>query len=93
MNGTNAIADLGLHANIQTAEEIRDAPRVIPLSMGISVLLNGTLGFAMLIALLFCMPNDTASIINSETLYPFMGIYEYAVGSAAGATGMVGSGA
>ena len=62
---------------------------VIPLSMGISTTLNGTLGFAMLIALLFCMPADISGTLNSNTYYPFMTIYQYAVGSNAGATAMV----
>ena len=61
---------------------------VIPLSMGISTLLNGTLGFAMLLALLFCMPSDVESVLGSDTFYPFMNIYAYAVGSKAGATAM-----
>jgi len=71
------------------AEEIKDAPRVIPLSMGVSTLLNGALGFAMLIALLFCMPSDIPGILESPTLYPFMSIYTYAAGSTAGGTAMV----
>ena len=45
----------------------------------------------MLIAILFCTPPDVQSVLNSETYYPFMNIYEYAVGSKAGATGMVSS--
>ena len=57
--------------------------------MGISLLLNGTLGFAMLIALIFCMPGDIQGTLNSDTLYPFMNIYTHAVGSNAGATAMV----
>ena len=64
---------------------------VIPISMGASTLLNGTLGFAMLLALLFCMPTDIESVLDSETYYPFMNIYAYAVGSTKGATAMVGS--
>lgn len=57
--------------------------------MGISTLLNGSLGFSTLIALLFCMPSDIQGTLDSETFYPFMSIYTYAVGSTAGATGMV----
>ena len=71
------------------AEEIKNAPNVIPLSMGISTLLNGILGFAMLVALLFCMPSDINGMMTSNTFYPFMSIYTYAVGSTAGATAMV----
>ena len=76
-------------SNPYAAEEIQNAPMVIPLSMGVSTLLNGTLGFAMLLALLFCMPTDIESVLESETYYPFMNIYAYAVGSTSGATAMV----
>lgn len=76
-------------ADISTAEEIQNAPYVIPLSMGISTMHNGTLGFAMIIALLFCMPSDISDLLEAVTFYPFMTIYTYAVGSLAGATAMV----
>lgn len=72
-----------------TAEEIQNAPYVIPLSMGVSTMLNGTLGFAMIIAVLFCMPSDLPDTLDAVTFYPFMSIYTYAVGSKAGATAMV----
>lgn len=52
------------------AEEIKNAPTVIPLSVGISTLLNGSLGFAMLIALLFCMPSDIPSILTQRLTTP-----------------------
>ena len=58
--------------------------------MGVSTMLNGTLGFAMIIALLFCMPSDIPDTLEAVTFYPFMSIYTYAVGSTAGATAMVG---
>ena len=54
-------------------------------------MLNGTLGFAMIIALLFCMPSDIPDTLDAVTFYPFMSIYTYAVGSTAGATAMVSS--
>lgn len=57
--------------------------------MGASTLLNGILGLAMLLALLFCMPSDIGSVLDSETYYPFMNIYAYAVDSNSGATAMV----
>ena len=77
--------------DLSIAEEIQNAPTVIPLSMGISTLLNGTLGFSMLIALVFCMPSNIQETLNSETYYPFMSIYTFAVGSTSGATAMVSS--
>ena len=57
--------------------------------MGASTLLNGTLGLAMLLAIPFCMPADIESVLGSDTYYPFMNIYAYAVGSTKGATSMV----
>lgn len=72
-----------------TAEEIQNAPYVMPLSIGISTMLNGILGFAMIIAILFCMPSSLPDTLEAVTFYPFMSIYTYAVGSKAGATAMV----
>ena len=57
--------------------------------MGVSTMLNGTLGFAMLVALMFCMPSDIPETLEAVTFYPFMSIYSYAVGSDRGATAMV----
>lgn len=57
--------------------------------MGVSTLFNGTLGFAMLLALLFVMPPDLSDVLETETSYPFMSIYAYAVGSTSGATALV----
>jgi choline transport protein len=39
----------------QMAEEIKNASTVIPKAIMISIFLNGTIGFAMLIAYLFCL--------------------------------------
>ena len=51
---------------MRAAEEIEDAAIIIPRSMIASVLLNGGLGFAMLIAVLFCLGNvDNA--LNTPT--------------------------
>ena len=71
------------------AEKTQNAPTVIPLSIGIWTLLNGSLDFVMLLALLFCMPSDIQSILNSETYYPFMNVYTYAVRSTSGAAAIV----
>ena len=53
-------------------------------------MLNGCLGFAMLLALLFVQPDDIQSTLNSETYYPFMNIFAFATRSDAGATALVG---
>lgn len=78
---------IGIDAATHLAEEIEDATIIIPRSMIASVLLNGGLGFAMLIAILFCLGNvDDA--LNTPTGYPFMEIFVQAARSTSGGTGM-----
>lgn len=70
------------------AEEIENASIIIPRSMVASVLVNGTLGFAMLIALLFGL-GDIDKVLDTSTGYPFIAIFAQATNSNAGATAMV----
>lgn len=53
-----------------------------------SVLLNGSLGFGMLVAVLFSA-GDINQALESPTKYPFIEIFAQGVGSNKGATGMV----
>lgn len=65
------------------AEEINNAAIVIPRAIMLSVLINGVLGFGMLIAVLFCVGNiDDA--LKSPTGYPFIEIFYQATESTAG---------
>ena len=71
------------------SEEIANASTNVPRSMIVSILLNGTLGFAMLIAVLFCSGDVTAeSIVETPTGYPFIAIFVQATRSVGGSTGM-----
>jgi choline transport protein len=69
------------------AEETQNAPKIVPISIMFSVVLNGILGFSMLIASLFCLGNLDDDI-KSPTGYPFMAIFLQGTGSVAGATTM-----
>lgn len=69
------------------AEETQNAPKIVPISIMFSIVLNGVLGFAMLIASLFCLGN-LEDAIESPTGYPFMAIFLQGTGSVAGATTM-----
>lgn len=69
------------------AEEVKDASVAIPRAIMLSVLINGTLGFSMLIAVLFCL-EDVDAALNSATGYPFMEIFYQATDSVSGALGM-----
>lgn len=53
-----------------------------------SVALNGSLGFAMVTATLFCL-GDEEKAINSPTGFPFIEVFVNATGSNAGANAMV----
>lgn len=69
------------------AEEIRNAAVVIPRSILTGITINGSLGFAMLIAILYCM-GDIDEALAANPSYPFMAIFQSATGSTAGATVM-----
>lgn len=69
------------------SEEIHNAATVVPWSILTGLLLNGTLGFAMMIATLYCM-GDVEAAIAENPHYPFMAIFHNAVGSTAGAAVM-----
>ena len=56
--------------------------------MIISVLLNGGLGFGMLIAILFCM-GTVDQVLNADLPIAFIGIFQRTTNSAAGATALV----
>ena len=76
------------HTNMQPAEEIKDASIVIPRSMISSVLLNGSLGLAMTIAVLFCL-GDLDAALETPTSFPIMEIVQSATSSVSGGTGLV----
>lgn len=69
------------------AEEVRDASVAIPRAIMLSVLINGSLGFGMLIAVLFCLGN-LEEALNTPTGYPYMEIFRQATDSVSGALGM-----
>ena len=68
----------------QLSEEIHDAAVVVPRSILLSIFLNGILGFAMLVAVLFCL-GDIDAALGTSTGYPFIEIFQQAVESTAGA--------
>lgn len=69
------------------SEEIRNAEVIVPRVMVFTVLLNGIMGFGILIAVLFCM-GDVDAALSSPTGFPFMEIFQQAVGSSKGAQTM-----
>ncbi|KAI5783698.1 amino acid/polyamine transporter I [Geopyxis carbonaria] len=76
-------AFVGVDGATHMAEEIQHADTVIPASMIITVLMNGGLGFAMLIATLYVI-GDADAALSTPTGYPIMAIFTQAVGSKSG---------
>ncbi|PQE27890.1 Amino acid polyamine transporter I protein [Rutstroemia sp. NJR-2017a BBW] len=74
---------------LQMSEEISNPSLNVPRAIVFSVLLNGTLGFGMLLAALFCL-GDIEYVLSTPTGYPFMAIFQQAVGSLPGALTMAG---
>ena len=70
------------------SEEIFDASIIVPRTMMTGVILNGTLGFAMLIAVLYCA-GDLTVALDSPTGYPYMEILRQGTGSPGGANGLI----
>ncbi|EXJ61484.1 uncharacterized protein A1O5_11800 [Cladophialophora psammophila CBS 110553] len=84
---TTVFAFIGADGAIHMSEEIKNASTVVPQSLVASIALNGTMGFAMLIAILFCIGNiDNA--LSSATGFPFIEIFKQAVNSNGGATAL-----
>jgi choline transport protein len=73
----------------QMAEEIKNASIVVPRAILTSIILSGILGFAMLVAYLFCL-GDLAAVLESQlTLgYPFLFVAQSGTRSTAGAAVM-----
>ncbi|KAK4870531.1 hypothetical protein LT330_004879 [Penicillium expansum] len=79
----------GGDAAVHMSEEITNAAIAVPTSIMLSVMINGSLGFGMLIAMLFCS-GDLGSALETPTGYPFLAIFLEATGSIAG-TAVMGS--
>lgn len=84
---TTVFAFLGADGAVHMCEEIKNASTVVPHSLLVSIGINGTMGFAMLIAILFCI-GDIDTALTSPTGFPFIEIFLQATKSRAGATAM-----
>ncbi|OTA26662.1 hypothetical protein BTJ68_11693 [Hortaea werneckii EXF-2000] len=69
IKATGAFA--GSDAAVHLAEETRDASRSVPRMMVGTVLLNGAMGFVMIITFGFCI-TDLEAVVSSESPFPFV---------------------
>ncbi|SLM36313.1 choline transport protein [Lasallia pustulata] len=83
----NAFAFVGADGAFHMSEEIHNPSIVVPRSIMLSIVLNGIMGFAMIVALLFCLGNIDAAL-STNTGYPFMEIFLQATNSVSGSATM-----
>lgn len=54
-----------------------------------TILLNGAMGLISIITFVLCITDYDTMVANNESVYPYISIFQQAVGSDAGATLMV----
>ena len=70
------------------AEEISNAALNIPRAICGSMIVNGLIGFVMMLTVLFCL-GDVDTVLATNTGFPFIQIFADSVNNVAGATAMV----
>ncbi|KAK6597771.1 amino acid transporter [Botrytis cinerea] len=83
----NVFAFVGADGAFHMSEEIRNPSLVVPRSIMLSIIINGSMGFAMVIALLLCI-GDIDAALATNTGYPYMEIFLQATRSVSGAAVM-----
>ncbi|CAD0031128.1 unnamed protein product [Aureobasidium pullulans] len=77
-----AVGSLGAHL----AEEVANASYVVPRAMLATVLLNGAMGLISIITFVLCITDYDAMVVNNPSFYPYISIFQKAIGSDLGAT-------
>ncbi|KAK6369786.1 hypothetical protein LTS17_009236 [Exophiala oligosperma] len=75
----------GFDGVLHMAAEVKNAPKVVPTSMVLSVLINGIMAFGFIITVLFCI-GDPITVSQTPTGYPIIQILYNSTGSAAATT-------
>ena len=71
--------------------QIQSAAIVVPRALVATMIINGSLAFAMIISLFFCVTNLDEALGASDTMfYPFLEVFRTAVRSRTGACVMAG---
>lgn len=83
----NVATFVGADASVHMAEEVENASLSIPRAIVAGMTINGLIGFAMMVATLYCL-GDASSVVDTDTGFPFIQIFYNSVNSRAGAIGM-----
>lgn len=79
---------IGPDSAAHMAEELRDASRSLPLAMVWTAVVNGAMGWIMIITLCFFI-GDISTILETSTGYPFIQVLYNVTGSKAGTSVLV----
>ncbi|KXL44695.1 hypothetical protein M433DRAFT_838 [Acidomyces richmondensis BFW] len=83
----NVATFVGADASVHMAEEVSNASMNIPRAILGAMLINGGVGFIMMVTLLYCLGN-VETVLNSPTGFPFIQVFHDSVRNIAGATVM-----
>jgi choline transport protein len=83
----NVATFVGADASVHMAEEVSNAALTIPRAIVAGMIINGFVGFAMMITVLYCL-GDPTSVLDTKTAFPFLQIFYNSVKSRGGAVGM-----
>ena len=83
----NVATFVGADASVHMAEEVSNAALNIPRAILGAMLINGAVGFIMMITILYCL-GDIKSVLGTDTGFPFIQIFANSVRNTAGATVM-----
>lgn len=83
----NVATFVGADASVHLAEEVENAAMNIPRAILAAMLINGAVGMAMMVTILYCL-GDVTSVLETKTGFPFIQIFLNSVGNVAGATVM-----
>jgi amino acid transporter len=83
----NVATFVGADASVHMAEEVSHAALTIPRAICAGMIVNGLIGFAMMVTTLYCL-GDAESVLGTTTGFPFIQIFYNSVGTVRGAVGM-----
>jgi amino acid transporter len=83
----NVATFVGADASVHLAEEVSNAAVNIPRAILAAMLINGAVGFAMMVTLLYCL-GDTERVLDTATGFPFIQVFYDSVRSRVGASVM-----
>jgi choline transport protein len=81
-------AFVGVDSAAHMAEEVKNASVTVPRMMLGTTIVNGSLGLVAIITYMLVIQDVDQQILGAGNAYPWIGIFEVATGSKAGAVGM-----